>query len=136
MQNHDGRTLLKLLITPVQRSSQNFDLSADGLFFTVVRAGNIEVYRLPPLTPADQKDVQVAVANVPEKNDVAVKLLTKTPASAPPAEAVTVPTNSVQTVTVSQPEAAPAATVGDAPPGAPRKAPSLFDPDHPKPPIP
>ncbi len=135
-QNHDGRTLLKLQVTPVQRSSQNFDLSPDGLLFTVVRGPNIELYRLPPLSPADQKDLQLALAAAPEKNDLPIRLLsTKNPTSAPAAEALTISTGTVDNP--APPPPTPAATVGDVhPTDGTRKAPTLYDPDHPKPPTP
>ena len=131
MQNHDGRSLLKLQVTPVQRSGQNFDLSADGLQVVVVRNGVIEVYRVPGLTNADRKDVEMATAAQPERNEALVRLITeKKVAKTPVAEAVTVPTAPAE---AAQP-APPVATVGDVhPTDGPRKAPSLYDPEHPKP---
>ena len=33
MQNHDGRALLKVQASPIQRAGQNFDLSPDGMPF-------------------------------------------------------------------------------------------------------
>ena len=141
-QNHDGRTLLKLRVTPAQRSGQNFDLSTDGQTLAVVRSGNIEVYHLPALTAEDRKDLQLAAASEPERNEAVVRLISeKTVANAPQGEAVTVPaaapveepavTAGPAPTTAAAP--AEAATVGDVhPTDGPRKAPTLYDADHPK----
>jgi hypothetical protein len=74
MQNHDGRQLLKVQASPIQRAGQNFDLSPDGLHFAVVRNGNIEVYSLPALTNADKKALEEARKMEPERNDAPVRL--------------------------------------------------------------
>jgi hypothetical protein len=74
MQNHDGRQLLKVQASPIQRAGQNFDLSPEGLHFAVVRNGNIEVYPLPGLTSADKKAVEEARKMAPERNDAPVRL--------------------------------------------------------------
>jgi hypothetical protein len=60
LQNFDGRVLLKVQATPIQRSGQNFDLSASGMQFAVLREGNLEVYALPGLTGKDRKDLELA----------------------------------------------------------------------------
>jgi hypothetical protein len=56
-QVESGDLLLKLACVPVSRSGQNFDLSADGLSALVVRDGAIEIYRLPPPSARDKKDL-------------------------------------------------------------------------------
>ena len=74
MQNYDGRQLLKVQASPIQRAGQNFDLSPEGMHFAVVRNGNIEVYPLPALTNADKKAVEEARKMEPQPNDAPVKL--------------------------------------------------------------
>jgi hypothetical protein len=74
MQNHDGRQLLKVQASPIQRAGQNFDLSPEGMHFAVVRNGNIEVYALPSLTSADRKALEEARKMDPEKTDAPVRL--------------------------------------------------------------
>ena len=142
MQNHDGRVLLKLLVTPAQRSGQNFDLSPDGMTMAVVRNEKIEIYHLPELTAADRKDLTLAAASEPERNEGVVRLISeKSVAKVPLADAVTVPAAvpepaaSVGAGPAPPTAAAPAeaATVGDLhPTDGPRKAPTLYDADHPK----
>ena len=150
MQNYDGRLLLKVSATPIQRAGQNFDLSPDGDKFVVLRAGNIEVYTLPGLTAKDRRALEVAQASVPEKNDAMVRLnsviveekaeaaaeaadtkaqdkgVTRTPVSGGGAEALPA-AEAVQQTTAAQAEGA----LGDAQEGA-RKAPSLFTPEYPR----
>lgn len=74
MQNHDGRQLLKVQASPIQRSGQNFDLSPAGLHFAVVRNGNIEVYALPGLTGADKKALEEVRKMEPEPSEGPIKL--------------------------------------------------------------
>ena len=74
MQAYDGRTLLKVQATPIQRAGQNFDLSPDGMQFAVFRGGNLEVYRLPALTGKDEKELKLAEEMAPEPNTAEVKL--------------------------------------------------------------
>jgi hypothetical protein len=56
-QTQTGDLLLKVSCSPVIRTSENFDLSADGMRVVVVRNGAIEVYRLPELTAGDHADL-------------------------------------------------------------------------------
>ncbi len=148
MQNHDGRVLLKTKATPIERSGQNFDLSEDGMWFVTLQTtqttrgeettqkAQILVYQLGPLTAADQKEVKLAEEAAPAKNDAVVRLVS----SAAPvkhtaeAEAVTVHTAAKTITAVAEtPGPAPKATLGDVhDDDAPRKPPSLYDPDHPK----
>ncbi len=131
LQHHDGRLLLKVQASPIQRAGQNFDLSPDGLAMTVLRAGNIEVYRLGPLTVQDQRAVEAAAKNAPERNDAQVRLKSApiAPVSVEASPAVTVaarPAGSSLDATPQTPENTPEA----AEPA--RKAPSLYSPEHPK----
>jgi hypothetical protein len=144
IQNHDGRILLKVQPSPVQRTGQNFDLSPDGLNFTTLRNGNLEVYRLPDLTPKDQEQLKLAAADEPEKNIARIRLTPDRPPDAAPPSA---PSKAL-TVGGSAPVApAPANTGGldlsdpatakspaPAPPvdDTPRPPPSLYSPEHPK----
>ena len=73
-QNFDGRTLLKLQVTPIQMVGQNFDLSPTGLAFAIVRNAALEVYLLPPVTAQDQAEIKRALAAVPPANDVEISL--------------------------------------------------------------
>ena len=148
MQNHDGRLLLKTQATPIQRAGQNFDLSEDGLSFATMQTAQVTqhgettqntkivVYHLPALTPADEKELKLAASAAPEKNDGVVRLFgTRQAKAEAETEKVTVHTG----VTTAAPAAivAPAATqdtIGDPNPDQPRKPPSLYDADHPKPP--
>jgi hypothetical protein len=160
-QNHDGRMLLKVMADPVQRPPQNFDLSPDGLSLAVIRTGNIEIFRLPPLSGKDQTALKLAAAMEPAKNNARVLLDSKpiasetsTPSaqanSIAPAPPAPVPVSAGNSATAATPPssqgAAPApASVSTAKPielGDPnpsgddsserRKPPTLFDQDHPK----
>jgi hypothetical protein len=74
MQNYDGRQLLKVLASPIQRVGQNFDLSPEGDALTVLRGANIEVYKLPPLNGKDRKALEMAQAMAPERNEAPIQL--------------------------------------------------------------
>ncbi len=130
IQHYDGRILLKVQAAPIQRTGQNFDISPDGLGFTVIRNGNLEVYHLPDLTSKDQAQIQLAAAAMVEKNDARIRLIPNRPASA----AKLPPAQSQQVLTINAPSATPAANAGDIHPtdDAPRTAPSLYGPDYPK----
>ncbi len=84
MQNHDGRQLLKVQASPIQRAGQNFDLSPEGMHFAVVRNGNIEVYPLPALTGADKKALEEVRKMDPERNEAPVRLNSVAVASSEP----------------------------------------------------
>jgi hypothetical protein len=152
MQNFDGRVLLKVQATPIQRSGQNFDLSPLGTKFAVLRGGNLEVYTLPALTGKDQKAVQMAGSLAPEANDAPVKLNSvevkiaeaEKPEETKPAETPAVATAPVaaspQPIATALPageavqQSAPAAAEGASGDvqGAARKQPSLYSPDYPR----
>ncbi len=161
IQNYDGRQLLKVQASPIQRAGQNFDLSPEGMHFAVVRNGNIEVYPLPELTSADKKALEEARKMKPEENDAPVKLnsVAVAVASAEPAgtdEAAPAPTpaaapakSAMSGVTAlpvaessqSAAEASGSTTVGQITSsegqlgdteGASRKRPSLYSSEYPK----
>lgn len=157
-QNHDGRLLLKLQASPIQRAGGNFDLSPGGMEMVIVRAGNVEIYRLPPLTPKDQKQMKLAAEMEPSRNDARIVLSDKArnheivhaestsqevdenagAGTAPAAEQVSAASTATgQTRPVEKnspgaaPVSAPSETSGDAPQEH-RKPPTLYDPDHPR----
>jgi len=73
-QAFSGQQLLTVQAQPIERAGQNFDLSPSGLQFAVLRAGNLELYRLPPTTAADQKSLQIAQASQPAPSDAPIHL--------------------------------------------------------------
>jgi hypothetical protein len=150
LQSYDGRILLKLQASPAQRAGQNFDISPDGLSFTVIRNGNLEVYQLPALTAKDQEQLKVAASYMPERNEARIRLIPDRPAQTPAesAKSAQVAADSAKVFTVGAnpstqsgtPEPGPSSnpsdatpTLGDAPANQ-RTPPSLYGPDHPKPP--
>jgi len=56
-QTQTGDLLLKIDCSPVHRSSENFDLSPDGMRLAVVRKSAVEIYRMPELTRLDIDDL-------------------------------------------------------------------------------
>ena len=81
-QIESGDLLLKLNCSPASRTGQNFDVSADGMNVLVVRAGVIEVYRMPPLSAKDKQElaeVQQREPPVPHSNFVKLKHITPEP---------------------------------------------------------
>ena len=82
-QSYDGKQLLRIECTPVERAGQNFALSPDGMRLAVVRQtmvrhaatkdaaayteleAGVELYVLPPLTAKDQAAVRAAQALAP-----------------------------------------------------------------------
>ena len=145
LQAHDGRQLLKVQTSPVQRVGENYDLSPDGLELVTVRDGNLNLYRLPPLSGKDQAELKRATDVFPERNDVNI-LLGSSPvvtrkqarSGGVPLGGEVLPTAAPQPApadAVTQPPVAKssdAGIVGDQVPDTPRKAPSLYDKDHPK----
>lgn len=132
-QNHDGRPLLKLLPTPIQRAGQNFDFAPSGLAFATIRNGNIEIYKLPALSGQDDKNLKYAAALAPEANDANIKL-TGIPAYTADAPTESAPEAAPAPVVATEPaKAAPAlpAPVAD-PTSEPRTPPTLYTPDHPR----
>ncbi len=142
LQTHDGRLLLKVQASPVQRAGQNFDFSPDGSLFGVVQGGKLAVYQLPQLTLKDRSEVAKATEYEPEKNLAMIQLDSApvTGREQAKADGVKVGTEVMQVSAgevVVQPAESSASpedgnVVGDVP-AARRTAPSLFDKDHPKP---
>ena len=141
-QSYNGKQLLQLEASPVQRSGQNYDLSADGLRFAIIRGDTVEIYRLSALTAADEVAIKAAAELQPEDAHVAVNLVShlKSPAAAgksanvvsamaaqpdAPAAASSVTTSAP---VVTQLVAPPATQLGDVQPtdDAPRKPPTLY----------
>jgi hypothetical protein len=120
-QTHDGKQLLRVEASPVQRFGDNYDLSPDGLSLAVIRGDAVELYTLPALTDVDKAAITKAKALEPKDVQAAVKLMSRStkdasnsvPASAPMPQAVT-------------PTPAPQNTVGDPPDQERRKPPTLY----------
>jgi hypothetical protein len=53
-----GDLLLRVHTSPIFRTAENFDLSADGMELATIENGNIDVYRLPELTKRDRDDLE------------------------------------------------------------------------------
>ncbi|MEO6804222.1 MAG: hypothetical protein ABI197_13365, partial [Granulicella sp.] len=121
-QTHDGKQLLRVEASPVQRFGDNYDLSPDGLRLAVIRGNAVELYSLPALTEADKSEVRKAKALEPQDVQAAVKLMSQSKKTATSAVS---PAVSVPQVLVA-PVPAPRATVGDAPADEPRKPPTLY----------
>ncbi len=68
-QTESGDLLLKVQTTPVTRFAENFDLSEDGMVAAVVRDGAVEVYKLPPPSKQDVKDLEEARSFSPPASD-------------------------------------------------------------------
>lgn len=51
-----GKELLRVPVTPAQRSGINFDLSPDGLHLALLQKRTLEVYDLPPLSPENRRE--------------------------------------------------------------------------------
>lgn len=152
LQAQDGRTLFKILATPIQRVGQNFDLSANGMQFAVFRGGNIEVYKLPGLTGQDEKRLKAAVDLYPEPSDAEVRLNAQPvkflrelrevalPEATPPAASESAASESAKIgAAAAAPQQANVRFIqnGDGEDSetgksAPRKAPSLYSGDHPR----
>jgi hypothetical protein len=72
-QTSSGKQVLRVECSPVERAGQNFALSPNGLGLAVIHAEAIEIYSLPPLTPKEAADVQLAENSAPEENDAPVR---------------------------------------------------------------
>ena len=92
VQSYDGKLLFKIDCSPVERTGENFALSADGMRLGVVREtlvqheatkdyeeyteheAAVEVYALPPLTEKDQAEVKAAEARAPQDTGARIDL--------------------------------------------------------------
>ena len=72
-QTESGNLLLKVPTNPVTRYAENFDLTEDGLVAAVVDAGMIQVYKLPPLSAQDVKDLAEAKSFSPPVSHAPVR---------------------------------------------------------------
>ena len=72
-QTESGDMLLKMTTSPVTRYAENFDLSEDGMVAAVVNAGVIQVYKLPPLSAQDTKDLAEAKSFCPPPSQAPVR---------------------------------------------------------------
>jgi hypothetical protein len=158
-QSYDGKQLLKIECTPVERAGQNFALSPDGMRLAVVRetmarhaatrdydayTGRevaVEVYPLPPLAKEDAAAVKQAEALAPDDPGARIDLaLIKVNGSAaadktePPAGVTAAGPGTATEVGAEAGAQAEvesgAATVGDPEPTAPRTPPTLYGPDE------
>ena len=51
----NGDELLHVSVSPTQRTGSNFSLSPDGMHLAVLNGRELEIYKLPPVSDADQK---------------------------------------------------------------------------------
>jgi hypothetical protein len=119
-QVESGDLLVKLTCSPATRTGQNFDLSADGSNVVVLRDGVIEVYRLPPLSPQDKKDLAEVRQYEPPPNNSHVQLqrLAREPVEADRKEEKVVPAapaSAAATASAPEPVDAPANVPANAP---------------------
>ncbi len=73
-QTESGDLLLRVPTTPVTRFAENFDLSDDGLVAAVVNAGAVLVFKLPPPSAQDLKDLELARSFSPPTSEAQVRL--------------------------------------------------------------
>jgi len=124
-QTQTGDLLLKLGCSPVIRTSENFDLSADGMRVVVVRNGAIEVYRLPELTAADRADLAELQKAAPPPGSGPIKLNAIAEAESKEVEERTASVRSELTVSTAA-TARGSEAVGDTP--TRRTPPTLLNP--------
>lgn len=82
IQTYNGKQLLRVVTSPIQRAGQNFTLSPDGLSLAVIHDNptvksnvvthhtSIEIYALPPLSNTDQAQIKLEAALAPPPSDV------------------------------------------------------------------
>jgi hypothetical protein len=91
-QNASGDQLLRAECSPVVKSAENFDLSADGSIAVVVRNGSLVLYKLAPLSGRDREDIAEVEKFAPpavSEGMVSLKRLTgpaRTPIAVTPAK--------------------------------------------------
>ncbi len=78
IQMYNGKQLLKVVTSPIQRAGQNFTLSPDGLSLAVIHDNpaakgdlvshqtSIEIYKLPALSSKDLEQVKLEASMAPE----------------------------------------------------------------------
>ncbi len=84
VQMYNGKQLLRVPASPIQRAGQNFAMSPDGLNLAVIHDNPtihgeetvhdtaVEIYSLPPLTSKDQKEIDAETALAPPHADAAM----------------------------------------------------------------
>jgi hypothetical protein len=84
LQIYNGKQLLRVATSPIQRSGQNFALSPDGLSLAVIHdpidprlkevqhKPAIEIYTLPPLSDKERHEVNVENALAPPPSDTPI----------------------------------------------------------------
>ena len=100
-----GKQLLRVDCSPIERASQNFALSPNGMALAVVHADAIEIYNLPPLSTKDEAAVKLAQTSAPPETDTPVHFSGR---AAPSTEAESVPPSDPQPDSIAP---SPAATV-------------------------
>ncbi|WP_263383906.1 hypothetical protein [Granulicella arctica] len=128
-QTYNGKQLLQLQTTPVQRAGQNYDLSPDGLRLAVIRDRAVEIYHLPPLVGADEAAIRAAKALEPADVSASVNLMSHAKGPAAGKTVATEPAASVPpppTFAAPQPTAAAPIVNGDEPATERRKPPTLY----------
>jgi hypothetical protein len=138
-QTGTGKQLLRADCSPVERASQNFTLSPNGLALAVLHADAIEIYNLPPLTSKDESDLKLARSSAPPENNLPVRftgLTTLADADAEgqpipqlPADANNAAPDSAQSTSSNQ--SAPQATAPTTPPSSDATPPSPAAPPSP-----
>jgi hypothetical protein len=149
-QTYNGKVLLRVDCSPVERAGQNFELSADGLRLAAVQETVVQhpatkddppyavhtaailVYPLPALTANDQAAVHEEQGLAPEESQAAIRLSAYAAGAGKNegAPAASVAASATESNTAPEPaaDAASPAASGDAQPEAPRKPPSLYGP--------
>jgi hypothetical protein len=158
-QTYNGKLLLRVEATPIERAGQNFELSPDGLRLAVVRetvvqhpatkedeaytvrTAAVDVYPLPPVAGKDEQAVRDELSLAPAATDAAIRLTTRPAGSqeeepAGAANAGASVAASAAQETPADAGNAPAAengdAVGDVQQAGPRKPPSLYAPGEEK----
>jgi hypothetical protein len=85
IQMYNGRQLLRVTASPIQRAGQNFALSPDGLSLTVIHdnvtihggdeshSTEIQIYKLPKLSSQDEAQIKAEAAMAPVPNLAAMR---------------------------------------------------------------
>jgi hypothetical protein len=85
VQMYNGKLLLRVPTSPIQRAGQNFALSPDGLSLAVIHDNPtihgeetlhdtaIEIYDLPPIAPKDRKEIDAEAALAPPHTGAAMR---------------------------------------------------------------
>jgi len=121
-QTVSGDLLLKVDCTPVFKTAENFDLSADGMEAVVVRDNALVVYKLPELSKKDREELAAVEKFAPPASEGPVKLTRLTGPQPQRGDAV-----SAAAVEAAAAAAAAAPAVATEKPPA-RKPPTLLNP--------